>query len=170
MLPHISLMRDSFAERGDREGVQDADRLLELVTHILVLAQIEAMPSFIMKRFSLSYTVRSAVALYSDTFDEKGVRLLSALEDDQVDIFGSEPLVQSAVTNLLSNAVKFAPPGSTVTVKVERKNDQIELSVQDEGPSCIERKTRRGRRKRFRIAICTDGCNSSRRKACSDKY
>lgn len=36
-------------------------------------------------------------------------------------------------TNLLTNAVRYAPPGTTVTVTVERDGAQVRLSVADEG-------------------------------------
>jgi signal transduction histidine kinase len=39
-----------------------------------------------------------------------------------------------AVANLLGNAAKYTPPGSPVTVTVERGNGTVRLAVEDEGP------------------------------------
>ncbi|HUR90199.1 MAG TPA: response regulator [Ramlibacter sp.] len=35
--------------------------------------------------------------------------------------------------NLMTNAIKFSPPGSTVSVRLRRSGDMLELSVQDRG-------------------------------------
>jgi PAS domain S-box-containing protein len=37
-------------------------------------------------------------------------------------------------TNLIGNAAKFAPPGSTVTIRVSSAENMVEFSVMDEGP------------------------------------
>ena len=36
--------------------------------------------------------------------------------------------------NLVSNAIKFSPAGATITVQAQRRGDEIELEVLDEGP------------------------------------
>jgi len=38
------------------------------------------------------------------------------------------------VSNLLANAVKFAPVGGKVVVRVEQRDDLVEVSVEDDGP------------------------------------
>ena len=46
----------------------------------------------------------------------------------------SKPLIESALSNLVSNALKHAPTGSQVTITVEKRDLNIFVSVQDEGP------------------------------------
>jgi CheY-like chemotaxis protein len=41
--------------------------------------------------------------------------------------------LQQVMTNLLSNAIKFSPPGSTVTVSLDRLLDGVTISVKDNG-------------------------------------
>ncbi len=41
--------------------------------------------------------------------------------------------IQRALTNLLSNAIKYSPENSTITVRLERENDDVRVSVTDEG-------------------------------------
>jgi signal transduction histidine kinase len=38
------------------------------------------------------------------------------------------------VLNLLDNAIKYGPPGQTVTVRLDRQDGQLRLTVDDEGP------------------------------------
>jgi two-component system, OmpR family, sensor histidine kinase ChvG len=42
------------------------------------------------------------------------------------------------LTNLLDNARSFAPAGSTISVRVSRKRDEVILEVEDEGPGVPE--------------------------------
>lgn len=47
---------------------------------------------------------------------------------------GDAPRLERVLENLLDNAVSFSPPDGDIEVRLERKFDQIELSVCDEGP------------------------------------
>jgi heavy metal sensor kinase len=43
-------------------------------------------------------------------------------------------VLREAVTNVLDNAIKYSPPGSAITVRVERAADQGVVAVGDQGP------------------------------------
>lgn len=44
------------------------------------------------------------------------------------------PKVERIIDNLLRNAVKHTPPGTTVRLRVEERDDDVLLSVEDDGP------------------------------------
>ncbi|WP_342151139.1 sensor histidine kinase KdpD [Methylorubrum sp. SB2] len=52
-------------------------------------------------------------------------------------------LFEQALVNLLDNAGKYAPEGSTVTVRAERKGERVILAVMDEGEGLPEAETER---------------------------
>lgn len=52
-------------------------------------------------------------------------------------------LFEQALVNLLDNAGKYAPEGSTVTVRAERKAERVILAVLDEGEGLPEDETER---------------------------
>lgn len=54
--------------------------------------------------------------------------------DQTVDAWVDPVAVERILANLLSNAGKYAPPGSRVTVGVERAGDRARLWVSDQGP------------------------------------
>ena len=41
--------------------------------------------------------------------------------------------IERALTNLVSTAIKYSPNDTTITIKVERENDSVRVSVTDEG-------------------------------------
>ena len=43
-------------------------------------------------------------------------------------------LIAVLARNLVDNAVRYTPEGGTVTVRIERQNDRLTLSVSDSGP------------------------------------
>jgi signal transduction histidine kinase len=47
---------------------------------------------------------------------------------------GDANRLERVLTNLVSNAVKYSPPGSSVSLRVERRPTRVLLSVRDEGP------------------------------------
>jgi signal transduction histidine kinase len=51
---------------------------------------------------------------------------------------GDEHWLKEAVYNLMSNAHKFSPRGTTITVSVRVKNDEVRFDIQDEGPGLTE--------------------------------
>jgi two-component system heavy metal sensor histidine kinase CusS len=69
-------------------------------------------------------------------------RLTARVEGDcvaQVDV----PLIKRAVSNLLSNATRFAWPGSPVQVDIETHDDEIRLSVTNQGDTIPEQQLAR---------------------------
>ncbi len=49
-------------------------------------------------------------------------------------IRGDADRIARVLTNLVSNAVKYSPPGTRISLRVERRSTQVVLTVSDEGP------------------------------------
>ncbi|AFJ02710.1 two-component, sensor histidine kinase [Methylophaga frappieri] len=129
----ISNLRNQIVAAGNTEIAAEADQLIELVTHILELAKIEATPGFAMKPLNLESVVQSVVQLYADAFEESAVTLKQEILCEMAEILGSRPLIESALVNLISNALKYAPPGSTVLITLKHDGYRFSLSVRDYG-------------------------------------
>ncbi|MDQ3100076.1 MAG: HAMP domain-containing histidine kinase [Bacteroidota bacterium] len=70
-------------------------------------------------------------------FAAKGQELHLEL-DRSIEVQGDSRLIASSVAALLSNASKFSPQGTPIRVKLERKKDQAELCVIDQGVGLTE--------------------------------
>lgn len=68
--------------------------------------------------------------------------ILAEERNQKIDVQAAESVVapvdrlvlREAVTNVLDNAIKYSPPGSAITLRVERAADQGILAVADQGP------------------------------------
>jgi two-component system sensor histidine kinase CpxA len=49
-------------------------------------------------------------------------------------LFADSKLLASAISNVVNNAVKYSPNDQVVSVELSQKNEQITLSVSDNGP------------------------------------
>lgn len=82
---------------------------------------------------------RRAASLFQPLADERGLALEVRLDADAPPAFeADERLIERLLHNLVGNALKFTPRGGTVTVRVASRGDQIEFSVEDDGPGIPE--------------------------------
>jgi signal transduction histidine kinase len=63
---------------------------------------------------------------------DRNIRVETLFLDD-VEVLGDPQRLQQVVWNLLSNAVKFTPKGGLVTLRVRRRGNRAEVSVEDTG-------------------------------------
>lgn len=64
---------------------------------------------------------------------ERRVRLRSQIESDLPALQADAQLLAQAISNLLSNAIKYSPPNTEVVVTAERRQNQLAISVRDQG-------------------------------------
>jgi signal transduction histidine kinase len=108
--------------------------MVSLVNDLLDVAKIESGRLTLRREETdLAALVERNIALNEALAAKKqiGIHLQSeALPPTPVDA----DKIEQVLNNLLSNAVKFSQPGTTVAVRLSRRNDEVVLSVADEGP------------------------------------
>jgi signal transduction histidine kinase/DNA-binding response OmpR family regulator len=77
--------------------------------------------------------IQSAVESARPAADAKGVHLQIEVDPATCPFQGDPNRIQQVIWNLLSNAVKFTPMGGSVTVRLRRLNEHIEIVVSDTG-------------------------------------
>ena len=112
---------------------RNSERLLELVSDLLFLAQIEAGKLAIeRKQVDLSRIVEECIETSSPDADSRGVRL-SAQVQRVPKLEGDRARLAQVLDNLLSNAIKFTPDGGRVDVRLLAQNGTAVLEVEDNG-------------------------------------
>jgi signal transduction histidine kinase/ActR/RegA family two-component response regulator len=111
------------------------DALLAIINDILDFSKIEAGR---MEMETVPFVVRecidSALAMVSTRAAEKGLRLISTVDDDvPAAVAGDVTRLRQVLLNLLSNAVKFTKRGEVALTAQRGTADQLRFTVRDTG-------------------------------------
>ena len=79
-------------------------------------------------------TMEAAAEGIQDRLVKDGLSLEIRAVANIGDFIADERRIRQVLFNLLSNAVGFSPPGETVTLAAERRQDAVVFSVTDRGP------------------------------------
>ena len=63
----------------------------------------------------------------------KGIKLHRDNNLNGSKVIGDEEKLKTVINNLLSNAIKFTPEGGTIEAKLDKKGDEVQLVVKDDG-------------------------------------
>ncbi|MFD1627786.1 sensor histidine kinase [Azospirillum griseum] len=115
--------------------IAESERLTRLINEVLDMAKIEAgAMDWAIESLDPARALEQAAAATAGLFQERGVRLDSALPADLPPVRADHDRLVQVVVNLLSNAAKFTPPGGRVTLAAEPGNGAVRISVTDTGP------------------------------------
>lgn len=145
VLGFVETLRDGAVEDPERarrflEIIDDhARRLNEIVDDLLSLSHLESQEQEIERdRVEIGDLVDAVMEASGPHAAQKNVRIYRRCECE-TEAYVNASLLQQALTNLVDNAVKYSPPGSEVGVEIERTEDELRISVVDNGPGIPRR-------------------------------
>ena len=113
-------------------AISDTDRLTNLVENILLSTQIDSSSYPIHKeRFNLSAFISDYLSKAIEN-PNTNHQLSSTFEPD-IYINADKMSWVSILSNLLENAFKYSPDNSTITINLTKSNNNIILSISDNG-------------------------------------
>lgn len=123
-----------YAARA-RDG---ADRLRRILAAMSEASRVEELMTHVEPEvFDLGAVMRSTVAAYRDVYPEREFALVSDVE--VAPVRGSPELFIQMLDKLVDNAVDFSSIGDTVTLRLDRDDRMLRLSVANPGPQLPER-------------------------------
>jgi len=109
-------------------------RLLSLINDLLDLERLsERRMTLVPKPVEMRTLVAEVVRSARDLAGQKGIELRLEGTGQALWLEGEAAKLERVVLNLVSNALKFTPRGGTVRVSCVRREDQIEVTVMDNG-------------------------------------
>jgi signal transduction histidine kinase len=133
-----SLQRSSKVQASLQNGletaIQNIRNSLDIADHHLMMTRAENLSLDVLGVLDLAELTDDVCEQMSGPATAE-VHLEREIEFN-IPIQGDRKLLMHSLSNLLSNAFKYAPPGSTVRVRLARQPDGLEacLSVIDQGP------------------------------------
>jgi len=119
------------------QTIAESDQLIKTFNAILMISRLEAgQSSETLSSVDLAAAVRDVVELYEPLAEEMNVALEASV-DGRFLIEGNRELIAQALSNIVDNAIKYSSAvgnGAKVRVRLERRDDEISLSVTDDGP------------------------------------
>lgn len=118
--------------------LEEVNRLTSMVENLLTISRAEAgRIALELSPVRLLDLATEAARLLEDLADEKDQRL-TVKGDSSAVVLADHLILRHAVMNVIDNAVKYSPIGSSIGVRVERRDDQCILDVIDKGPGIPE--------------------------------
>ena len=112
-----------------------ADRLSSIVEDLLSLSRIEQedeAKAIKLEEGHVKDVFKSALQICRSKAEEKRININLTCDEQLAASFDSS-LLEQAVVNLLDNAIKYSEPNSTIHLKANLKDSQIQIIVADEG-------------------------------------
>jgi len=112
---------------------RSGQRLLELVTTLLEIDQIERSPEALQRAAaSLRPVLEAGIAQTAPLAQQGAVTMVVEYSGDGVVLMDTERM-RRAFVYLLENALRHSPPYSTVQVRIERQNGSLVVRISDQG-------------------------------------
>jgi signal transduction histidine kinase len=107
-------------------------QIVSLVNDILFMQEMDlVLPEF--KRVNLQDIVARVLEEYQSKARARSVQFRVITDPDLPDISGDYKSLERALSALVDNAIKFSPQGGKVEVRLNHKNGEITVSVEDHG-------------------------------------
>jgi PAS domain S-box-containing protein len=122
---------DPFLGGAMEKANQQVKRMGNMINGFLNLSRLESAKLLIDKKeFSLTELIKEVI---KETALTVSTHVIEMKTSDEIIVYADPDKINSVITNLLSNAVKYSPKGKTVTVSCELKEENVQVSVRDEG-------------------------------------
>ncbi len=108
-------------------------KLLEMVNEVLDISKLESNAMKLFKqRFNIQQNIQEVLNILKPLYMQKGIIVKNDVSVD-VEMFGDYQKLQQVFFNIVSNAVKFSNIGGEIRISSCIINNQVQISVKDNG-------------------------------------
>lgn len=133
---YAEIMKDGLVPPEDMKRFadkiyQEAQRMIALIGDIIKISRLDENQAGDQKFVDLYQKASEVVTRLKGQAEKGGIAL--TLSGSQIEVWGTEPVLEEMIFNLCDNAIKYNVPGGTVTVTVTREQGHPVLTVADTG-------------------------------------
>ncbi len=126
-----------------RAIARETDSLLWLLQELLDLSMIESGQAILrLIDVPLAPVVTEAIARMEDQSEVKNLTVTSTVSE-HLFVLADQDQLRRVLVNLIHNAIKWSPAGKSIQITAEQVEDEVVVSVLDEGPGVAEDQTQR---------------------------
>ena len=134
----LQMKKDTLSELEKQEYLQithdNIDKLSNLINQLFEYSKLEAEQVTPVKEpFSITELSHDLIAKFEVLAKRKQINLQLNNPQENCMVYADVSLVERALQNLIENAIKYTDPKGEVKLSLNRKNDQIEISITDTG-------------------------------------
>jgi signal transduction histidine kinase len=123
------VLRQNLGDAG-----REVDDILVMFAALLRIAEVESgARKAAFSRVDLAQILDTVVEVYRSAADEKEQQLEHSIAP-RVATIGDRELLIQLFANLVENAVRHCPPGARIVVMAQHRDQEVEVSVSDNGP------------------------------------
>ncbi|MBK3517436.1 sensor histidine kinase [Carboxylicivirga marina] len=112
-------------------------QIKEMVNQVSEIKRLEKSTFAINKsQFPVSKLMQEVAAQYTNTLTEREINI--QWEISEVIVESDYTILEKILSNLLSNAIKFSPDESNITITISSEDEDVSISIGDEGPGIEE--------------------------------
>lgn len=134
----VALRTNDLEERQKALGklIEGVDRSTHIVQQLLTMSRLVPETTLIndVGKVNLAKLAVDIIAILAPSAIEKHIDIALDCKRKQVNISGNYTALSILTRNLVDNAIRYTPEGGTVTVKIEQLEENVILSVIDNGP------------------------------------
>ena len=113
--------------------IEQVERLSDIVSNVLQVSKIqEGKIPFSPSKIDLISLCRNCLKNFNSNPDLLK-KIAFQCEFEELNMMLDERLINQVLNNLLSNAIKYSPEGPKIKIELYKQNEEILLSVQDQG-------------------------------------
>jgi signal transduction histidine kinase len=147
-LAGLKLWSDMLSKSlDDPEIVKKASQVFEnninrLTQRTAIMLKYTGSQKYVLQLFNLNTILNDLVLLFDHNFKQHDINFEFETMP-QIDVYGSEDLLQSALCNVMLNALQFTPRNGTIRLSAKYSNyrdpddtlrDGVEIAISDTGP------------------------------------
>src|SRR3970282_1629273 len=110
------------------------DSKTNLITGLLETIRVESTTNILVEPCNINDLVRRAIEDLRPLAEAQEHVIEYKPPEESLLIMGDPNRLNSVMSNLLSNAIKFTDPGGRIRVDVGWNDDEVSISVHDNGP------------------------------------
>ncbi|MBN1125834.1 MAG: PAS domain-containing protein [Sedimentisphaerales bacterium] len=118
-----------------RMADKSIDRLSRIISDFLDISKIEAGTLKLHRdELSIQALVNEVVESLDELAAAKGIDIIPHMPRHELTVSADRDRIIQVLTNLIGNAIKFIPVNGTIEVNVVESDQEVEITVKDDGP------------------------------------